>query len=171
MTAPILTTARLRLAPHTLDDFADSAALWADERVTRFIGGRPSTSEEAWARLLRYVGHWSLLGFGYWAVREAASGRFVGEIGFSDFRREMDLPFRDVPEVGWALSPDAQGQGFATEAVQAALAWGAEHFGSPRAWCMIDAENAPSLRVAERCGFKPLGPAAYKGAEVLLFDR
>lgn len=171
MTSPTLTTARLTLTPHVIGDFEDSAALWGDERVTKFIGGRPSTPEEAWARLLRYVGHWSLLGFGYWSVRETGSGRFVGELGYSDFRREIELPFRGVPEVGWALSPDSQGQGFATEAVKAALAWGEDRFGSSRAWCMIDPDNAPSIRVAERCGFKPLGTTTYKGSTVSLFDR
>jgi RimJ/RimL family protein N-acetyltransferase len=46
----VLTTARLTLAPHTADDFADVAAMWGDPHVTRHIGGRPFTEEESWAQ-------------------------------------------------------------------------------------------------------------------------
>ncbi len=59
---PILESERLKLRGHGLDDFIHSAAMWADPEVTRYIGGKPLTEEESWARLLRYVGHWSLLG-------------------------------------------------------------------------------------------------------------
>ena len=101
---PVLETPRLVLRGHALADFADSARMWADPQVTRFIGGRPSTEEEAWARFLRYPGHWALLGYGYWVVVEKATGGFVGEVGLADFRREMTPSFAGEPEAGWALA-------------------------------------------------------------------
>src|SRR5437762_7040767 len=117
MPAPLsLDTDRLTLRPHRLDDFPDTRALWSDPEVTRFIGGRPLTEEETWQRLLRYVGHWSLLGFGYWAVRERGSGRFVGEVGFANGKRTLEPSFGDAPEIGWVLATSAQGRGYATEA-------------------------------------------------------
>ena len=76
---PVIETERLILRGHVLEDSEASLALWTDPEVTRFIGGKPSTTEEVWPRLLRYAGHWSLLGFGYWAITEKATGRFVGE--------------------------------------------------------------------------------------------
>src|ERR1700729_2426842 len=85
---PILETERLILRAHGIDDFVHSAAMWADPEVTRYIGGKPLSEEETWARLLRYVGHWSLLGFGYWVVEEKATGNFAGEIGFADYKRD-----------------------------------------------------------------------------------
>ena len=39
------------------------AAMWADERVTRFIGGKPSTREDSWRRFMSFPGHWALLGY------------------------------------------------------------------------------------------------------------
>ena len=96
--------------------------MWADPEVTRYIGGTPLTEEESWARLLRYVGHWSLLGFGYWVVEEKTTGNFIGEVGFADYKR--DLPsLKDLPEIGWVFSSQASGKGYATEAVRAASAW------------------------------------------------
>src|SRR4051812_49250001 len=67
---PVVETERLVLRGHRVDDYADCFDLWTDESVTRFIGGRPSTQEEVWARLLRYAGLWALIGFGYWVVTE-----------------------------------------------------------------------------------------------------
>ena len=100
---PTLQTERLRLRGHRLDDFGPCAAMWADPTVTRHIGGKPSTEEESWTRLLRYVGHWAMLGFGYWVVEEQATGGFVGEIGFANYKRDLALPFKDNPEAGWAF--------------------------------------------------------------------
>ena len=68
--APVIETERLVLRPHAATDFDGVYALWADPLVMRHILGRPSTREESWSRLLRYAGHWSLLGFGFWAMPE-----------------------------------------------------------------------------------------------------
>jgi RimJ/RimL family protein N-acetyltransferase len=169
--APALDTDRLTLRAHTLADAEDSAALWADPLVTRHIGGRPSTAEEAWARVLRYAGLWPLLGFGYWVVRERTSGRFVGEVGLADFRRDLTPPLGGAPEAGWVLAPWAHGRGLATEAVRAALAWADARVGAPRLVCLIAPENAASVRVAGKCGFREAARAAYKGADTLVFER
>ncbi len=110
MNAPEIITDRLRMRRHLIDDFDASLAMWSDPAVTRYIGGRPSTAEEVWSRLLRYVGHWELLGYGYWVVVDRASRRFIGEVGFADFRREINPPL-DAPEAGWVLASWAAGNG------------------------------------------------------------
>src|SRR5271166_4392110 len=113
---PVIETERLRLRCHRVGDFAECAAMWADAAVTRYLGRDPLTAEEVWARLLRYVGHWAALGFGFWAVEEKASGRFVGDLGFMDFKRDLEPSLDDVPEMGWILASQAHGKGYATEA-------------------------------------------------------
>lgn len=168
---PRLESERLEFHGHRVEDFADSFALWSDPQVTRFIGGKPSTEEEAWARLLRTTGHWVLLGFGYWVIREKSSGRFVGEVGFGNFRRTLSSPLPDVPEAGWVLAPWAHGKGYATEAVTAALHWAEGRFGHARACCIIAPENRPSIRVAERCGFREVRRTEYHGSPTVVFER
>jgi RimJ/RimL family protein N-acetyltransferase len=127
--------------------------MWADADVTPFIGGvAVPAASEVWLRLLRYAGHWSLLGFGFWAVRERARG------ASSASRLRGHAPrhparLRRRAEVGWALASWAHGRGFATEAVRAALAWGEANLESPRTVCMIEPANRPSLRVAAKCGY------------------
>src|ERR1700749_5163245 len=120
---PVIETERLRLRAHPTHDLGGGGAMWGDPVVTRYIGGKPFTREEVWARLLRYAGHWAMLGFGYWVVRDAQSGRFVGEVGFADYHREIEPSLLGTPEVGWALDPSVHGRGYATEAVRAALGW------------------------------------------------
>jgi RimJ/RimL family protein N-acetyltransferase len=168
--APALETERLLLRGHTHLDFDHCLSLWGDAEVTRFIGGRPASGEEVWARLLRYVGHWHELGYGFWTVSERASGRFVGELGFADFHRAINPPLTGMPEMGWALMPWTHGRGYATEAITAALAWGAGVFTRP-ACCIISPDNAPSIRVAEKTGFKALVHTSYHDSPTIIFRR
>ncbi len=164
-------TERLTLRRPRLDDFEESLAMWADPAVVRHISGKPTTREEMWARLLRYVGHWELMGVGFWVVREKGTGRFVGEVGRADVRRDMDPPLGPFKEAGWVLSPGAHGKGFATEAVNAALQWAEGRFGPERVVCIIHPENAASLKVAHKCGFRQFSRGTYKGEPSVMFER
>jgi len=168
---PVIETARLRLRGYTVEDADRMAALWRDEEVTRYIGGKPQSAEESWGRLLRYAGHWRLLGFGYWVLEEKATGEFVGEAGLSDFRREIVPALGSVAEAGWVLAASTQGVGYATEAVLAVLGWGRGHFGATPVACMIHPENWASIRIAEKCGFRQREVGIYKGNPALIFER
>ncbi|MGC4049534.1 MAG: GNAT family N-acetyltransferase [Paludibaculum sp.] len=168
---PVLETERLRMRGHRGEDFPASAAMWGDAEVMRHLGGRPFTVEDAWTRFLRYAGHWQFVGFGYWAVEELATGRFLGEVGFADYKREIVPSIDGIPELGWALAPWAQGRGFATEAALAALRWCDGALQAKRTVCLINPENAPSLRVAGKCGFREYGRSVYKGLDTILLER
>lgn len=168
---PVLETARLRLRGHRVDDFGPLAALWADPEVIRYMGGKPSTPQEAWMRLMRYPGMWVLLRYGFWAIEEKASGRVIGDIGYMDARRPMEPPLDGMPELGWALARDAQGRGYAREALSAVLAWGKAHFGAHRAVCTIEPDNAASIRLATDAGFVFLHEVSYRDAPVQVYVR
>ena len=147
--APVIETERLRLRAHRPGDFTACSAIWSDPEVVRHIGGKPSTGEEAWRRLLTYAGLWSLLGFGYWAIEARASGQYIGDIGYAEFRRDMVPSLRGMLECGWALARAAQGNGFASEALAAIETWRCAHFPEARSVCIIAPGNAASIRVAE----------------------
>ena len=168
---PTLETERLRLRAHRLDDFLASAAMWADPIVTRHTTGKPQTPEDVWARLLRYIGHWAMLGFGFWAVEEKATGEFVGEFGFADFKRAIEPSLDGMPEIGWMLVPRCHGKGYATEGVRAVIAWGDKHFGAIKTVCLIQPENLASIRVAEKCGYREYARSTYKEHEVMMLSR
>lgn len=168
--APVLETDRLLLRGQQVGDLDAFAALWGDPEVTRYIGGKPASREEAWSRLLRNIGHWEEIGFGPWMVCDKRTGQLVGDIGFGNFQRAIDPPFGDTPEIGWVMSPAAHGKGYASEAVAAALAWGDANFENRRTVCIIDPANAPSLRLAERMGFKEFARTEYR-SEIVLLER
>lgn len=170
-TCPILTTPRLTLGPHRVDDHADMVETWRDPVVVRHFGGVPSTVEEVWARLLRYGGLWPLVGYGYWAVRETATGRFVGEVGLAEFRRDLDPSVVGTPEAGWVLASWAHGRGLAAEATRAMLGWCDTALAAPRTVCLIDPANAPSLALAARLGYRRFADARYKGKPTVLLER
>ena len=170
--APTLETDRLRLRAYRRDDLPALLSVWSDPLVMRHVLGRASTEEETWARLLRYAGLWPMLGYGYWAIEERSTGRFVGDVGFADFRREMTPSFGGAPEAGWVLASWAHGKGFATEAVRAAHAWSdanLERVG--HTVCMIAPQNTASVGVATKCGYVRDGVGVYRGVEDLLFRR
>ncbi len=168
---PVLESERLRLRGHRPGDFEDSVTLWADERVTRYIGGKPFSREEVWARLLRYAGHWAWLGYGYWVVEEKSSGMYIGEVGYANHRRDLQPQLPDMPELGWVLATRAQGRGYATEAVRTAMNWGEVRFGNQKTFCMIDPGNLPSIRVAQKCGFRETFRTTYKNEPTVVFLR
>ena len=168
---PTLETARLRLRGHGLADVESSVAMWADPAVTRYIGGVPATEQQTFARVLGYLGSWALMGFGYWMIEEKATGEFAGEIGFAEFRREIDPPTRGYPEAGWALASALQGRGYAREALLAALAWGDEHLPAERTVCIINPDHERSLKLAAHCGYRPRGQARYRGEMLTLLGR
>jgi RimJ/RimL family protein N-acetyltransferase len=169
--APVLRTQRLTLRGHRVEDLDACAAMWADPVVIRHIGGRPFTPEEAWSKVLRYAGLWALLGFGYWVVEESASGRFVGEVGFADFHRDVTPSLGDSPEGGWVLATWAHGAGFATEALRGALAWTDQHLPGRATVCIVHPDNGASLRVADKCGYREIARGTYKGGPTVVFRR
>lgn len=169
--APTLDTARLTLRAHRRDDYEADCAMWADPAVVRFIGGVPSTRQQTWSRLLTYMGHWQALKYGYWAIEEKSTGAFIGEAGFADFKRDIVPAMQNVPELGFALIPSAHGKGYASEAVNAVLAWGDAHLPSKRTVCIVNDDNAASLRIVENAGYRAFDHAVFHGNGVRYLER
>jgi len=168
---PVVETERLILRDHRLADFDAYVDMWADPIVTRFIGGKPRTREEAWIRLLRHAGMWRHMGFGFWAIEEKATGRFIGEAGFHELRRNMEPRIEGTLEAGWGFVTDAHGKGYATEAVAAVLAWGEANHRGKAATCIIDPGHAMSIRVARKLGFRERVTTTYNNEPTIIFDR
>ena len=169
--APRLETSRLVLRPFAAGDVDAQAAMMGDIVVMHHLGGQPLSREDAWRKLLGGHAFWSLLGYGYWAVERRSDGVMIGQIGFADFKRAVTPDIEAIPEMGWLFAREAFGQGYATEAGQAALAWADEVLKAPETVAIIDADNHPSIRVAEKCGFNENEPATYRGEPILLFRR
>ena len=168
---PVLETERLRLRAHRAEDYGSCQAIWADPEVVRQISVRAASAEEVWKRLLQYRGLWSLLGYGYWAVEEKASGHYVGDVGFADFARDLQPSLSGLLECGWVLAPQARGKGYASEAVRAACTWADAQELGQRVVCIIAPDNRASIRVAAKAGFRLWQPTSYHDRPTLVFKR
>lgn len=122
-------------------------------------------------RLLSYVGHWALMGFGYWAMEERVSGQFVGEIGFADLQRDIAAAMKEKPELGFAVVPRFHRRGYASEAVAACLAWADVHLPFRVSVCLVHAHNLASLRVLEKCGYEVFERSTYNEQPAVFLAR
>ena len=136
-------------------DFA--ARQFADPQVARWHWperpgrhGGPRTRAQTRAILEHGARAAAERGFSLWWWRERASGELVGQVGLN----ATDLEGMPVVEVGWSLSPERWGQGFASEAATASISFGFDALGLDRIVSFTMVENTASRAVMERIGLR-----------------
>ncbi len=100
----------------------------------------------AWSSVAMMIGHWQLRGYGQWTVIEKATGCVIGRVGLWNPEGWPGL------ELGWVIRHSRWGNGFATEAARASLAWAWQHVDTDHIISIIDRGNVASIRVAEKIG-------------------
>ncbi|MDB5468044.1 MAG: acetyltransferase [Phenylobacterium sp.] len=143
--APTLETDRLILRQPQAEDFEAWAAFAADEETMRHIGGAQARSV-AWRGICSVTGAWQIRGFSMFSVIEKATARWIGRMG--PWQPE-DWP---GTEVGWGLSREVWGKGYATEGAAACMDWAFDTLGWTEAIHTIEPANAASQAVARRLG-------------------
>jgi RimJ/RimL family protein N-acetyltransferase len=118
---PELQARRLRLRAWRDDDLPRFAELNADAEVNQYLLG-PLTRLESDALVGRIAEHFDREGFGFWAVEAPGVASFIGMVGLSSL--SYTSPFTPCVEVGWRIAQRYWGQGFATEAAEAAIEFG-----------------------------------------------
>ncbi|RSK33884.1 GNAT family N-acetyltransferase [Hymenobacter metallilatus] len=168
---PPLETPDLLLRGPQVSDLPEFTALSNDPSFYRFLGNKPQNEEEVWRRMLGQLGHWAFFGYGAWSIEEKATGRYCGSVGFFDFQRDLSPSLKGTLEAGWTLAPRLHGRGYATQAVQAALAWITPRFPAERITCIIDPGNVASLAVARKFGFHALARTTYHNEPIVVLER
>lgn len=164
MEIPQLLTERLLLRAFSAEDFEPYAQMMADARVTRHLGtGLPLTRADAWRQMAMILGHWSLRGFGLWAVEDRTTGTLLGRIGC---QYPEGFP---AFEIGYVLAPWAWGHGYAREGVRAALRFARETLARDEITSIIRPANAASIRVAESCGAVAAETVEFFGAPSVIY--
>jgi RimJ/RimL family protein N-acetyltransferase len=125
------------------------AALNADPQVREFF---PSTMtrEESDASVERIERHFEEHGYGWWAVETPGVAPFIGFVGLSI--PSIEAHFTPCVETGWRLAVPFWGQGYATEAARAALAFGFDEVHLDQIVSYTTVANVRSRRVIERIG-------------------
>lgn len=145
----ILETKRLVLRHPAPDDLDDYFALYSDPEIRRYFPDGTLTREETWEEVEWYLnGHPKFPELGLWATILKETGRFIGRCGLLHWI----IDGKEEIEVAYLIDKAYWGQGLGTEAAQGILDYGFERLGLLRLVCLIDRENAASIRVAEKIG-------------------
>jgi len=104
-------------------------------------------------------------------IEEKETGRFIGEAGFHELRRELEPAIEGTPEMGWTLVPEVHGKGYASEALAAIIQWGEDYFAVQDFVCLIDHGNLASIRLAQKLGFSKETDTAYHGTPLGIYRR
>ena len=130
----------------------------------KHITGKPATQAESWSRLLRYAGHWNLVGYGYWAICLKADESYLGEAGFLRIDPPDDADIDAKPEAGWVLGSAHTGMGYGLEAMTRILNWADSEANWATTECVIGAANTRSIALANKLGFEQSGHSKERNA-------
>jgi RimJ/RimL family protein N-acetyltransferase len=143
-------TERLILREWRKRDVAPLLAICTDLRVMEFLGP-PQTEADVRAAIARQQGHQNRLGHCYWAIERRADSEMIG---FCGLQPEPDtIPaIGGLPDIGWRLSHEAWGKGYAFEAAKASLDWGFANLPDYAIWAITVPGNTRSWGLMERLG-------------------
>lgn len=117
----IIETERLILRDYRAEDLSFLAKMDSDEKVMEFYPRTYSLQESA-DFIKKQSEQIKNEGFGFFAVEEKESGRFIGFAGLN--RVDFEVDFTPAVEIGWRLVSDFWRKGLATEAARACLEYG-----------------------------------------------
>jgi RimJ/RimL family protein N-acetyltransferase len=173
----ILRTSRLELVPMTLA-MVEAVILGRREEAERLVSARmpdrwPNRElvERAFTAsldVIRTLPEVRLWGDRVMVLRDGPNGdaRVVGSVVFHG------RPDDGIAEIAYGVEESSQGQGFATEAVAASVAWALRERGVHAVQAATFAWHRPSIRVIEKVGMKQVGCREHEVlGEMLVFER
>jgi RimJ/RimL family protein N-acetyltransferase len=150
----ILHTERLRLEPITDRHYGGMRRMTADPEVMHFLNkGKPQTEEETRAGIERIKRRWEEWGYSWWALIETASGEMIGAACLQHLGTDAAQPF----EIGWRLTRDSWGKGYASEAACAIVRHAFDTVGADEVLAVAHPDNAASIKVMQRLGMHYVG--------------
>ena len=141
-----IATARLVLRRPRASDAAARYAYGSDPVVARYMDWAVLTSMEGFGAVDGAESRWETGEEYAWVITVRQEDRAIGNIAC----RVQE----DAVDFGYVLARDQWGQGYATEAAKAVVAWAASLDEVRRITATCDVENAASVRVLEKLGMK-----------------
>ena len=146
-------TERLIMRQWKDEDVIPYAQLNADVNVMRYF---PTTlsKQQSDAQREFFRQHITEHGWGFWAVELKETGQFIGFVGLLGNDESSGLPNTPHIEIGWRLSSEFWGFGYATEAAQKALEFAFETLLATSIYSFTALQNEPSRRVMQKIGME-----------------
>jgi len=150
-TTYILQSERLGFRQWKDEDLTIYAAMNADHNVMLFFP-KTYSEEESKGSLTHHQNHISEHGYGYFAVEDLETQKFIGFIGccWQDF----DHPLSPFVDIGWRLSPCSWGKGLATEGAKAVLEFMRTKTDIKEIYAIAPSLNILSTNVMKKIGMK-----------------
>ena len=150
---PVLETPRLRLRHPRPEDAEAVFAIFGDPVAMRYWSHEPLADlGAARAYLASIDAGFAARALFQWAVAERGQGHLIGTVTLTSWDRT-----NRHAELGYMLAPARWGEGLASEAVRAVLAFGLPALDLHRVEAELDPRNAASGRLLERLGFRREG--------------
>jgi RimJ/RimL family protein N-acetyltransferase len=146
-----LRTQRCLLRAWRDDDLPDWVLMNANPEVRRHFSF-VATEEQALGEAQRIRKSMAQRGWGPWALEIPGKLPFAGFVGL--IVPTWQAHFTPAVEIGWRLTPEAWGQGYASEAALAALAFAFEVLQLQEVVSITIPANTPSRRVMQRIGMQ-----------------
>lgn len=146
-------TSRLLLRDWREEDIIPFAGINKDEQVMEYFL-KKLTDEESFDFYRRIRDEFEHCGYGLYAVESKAERRFLGYVGFHNIN--FDVDFAPGVEIGWRLSADVWGKGYATEAAVACLEYGKSQLRLNEILSFTSLLNERSERVMQKIGMKKI---------------
>jgi ribosomal-protein-alanine N-acetyltransferase len=149
---PVLTTPRLRLRQFRAEDVEAMHACFADAEAMRFWNHPAHTKRIETERAVRRFIDCTPSYYRFWAAADGETDRCLGLVNYHDghIRNKRAA-------IGYLVHPARWREGLATEAVSAMLDFCFDRMGLHRVEAFIQPENAASLRLVEKLGFRREG--------------
>ena len=140
-------TKRLRLYPASREQMEAFIAAETD-------GDLKAAYTQMLEGCLRHPDQWEW--YAMWMI-ELQDGTHIGDLCFKG------LDASGAAEIGYGLLEEYRGQGYAAEALEAAVSWALKQEGVTRVEAETEPDNRASQRVLEKCGFRPSGVVGEEG--------
>jgi RimJ/RimL family protein N-acetyltransferase len=147
----MIETERLLLRVPSDGDRDQIAAIHGDPQVGDWLAGVLSR-EESDAIVDYILAQFASRGFSYWAVKQKTDEALVGLVGLLAMAPEF--PPAPALEIGWRLSPQYWGHGYASEAARAVAEWGFANTDAPELLAITARTNLRSQAVMRRIGMQ-----------------
>lgn len=145
----ILETERCLIRETTPADVEDFFRIYSDPAITEFMEGLYPDKEQEKEYIREYIEKmYTFYEFGVWTVVEKSSGSVIGRAGFS-YREGYD-----EPEIGFIIGVPWQRRGYGEEVCRAILNYGWNVLGFNRVQALVETENAASLNLCDKLGFR-----------------
>ena len=140
-------TKRLKIYPATREQMEAFAAAETDAELRKAY-------TEMLEGCIKHPDQWEW--YAMWMI-ELRDGTHIGDLCFKGLGADGAV------EIGYGISEEYRGKGYAAEAVEAAVNWAMKQPAVARVEAETEPDNRASQRVLEKCGFLPSGTMGEEG--------